>query len=249
MALDEGLRETGLRALRTDNFRQITSVVRPLSKSPRPLLLDVGAAHGWFLDEASKEFDVLGVEPDAIVAANTAARGVSVRVGYFPEALGEEETFDVIVFNDVIEHIPSIQGALDACAERLNSDGLLVLNLPNSAGMFYRLSRFFSHLGWKAPFARLWQRGLPSPHVHYFNRKNLTTLVSRHGFSVVREFELPSVRFKGLSARLRCTDPSIPRFVFLYLGMLAVIPLTWAFPSDAIVCVYRKTNVTGTLMR
>ncbi|MGY2487092.1 class I SAM-dependent methyltransferase [Cupriavidus sp. CP313] len=240
LALDEGLREAGLKALRMENFREIVKLILDLTKSGRPLLLDVGAAHGWFLDVAQAHFRSLGIEPDIAVVEKAVARGVPVRAGYFPDALEQHEAFDVIVFNDVIEHLPAIGDALAACAARLNSDGLLVLNLPNSNGLFYRLSRVLARVGWQGPFARLWQKDLPSPHVHYFNRENLNGLLSRFGFSLVRDAELPSVRLKGLAARLRCADPSLVRFVVLYLGTLAVFPLTRMFPSDAIVCVYRK---------
>ena len=240
LALDEALREAGLKALRTENFREVVQLIRGLSGLSRPSLLDVGAAHGWFLDEAQKYFDVLGVEPDAAVVAKTVARGVPVRTGYFPDALDENETFDVIVFNDVIEHIPKIDDALAACAARLNQDGLLVLNLPSSTGLFYRLSRLLARVGWGAAFARLWQKDLPSPHVHYFNRRNLTDLLSKYGFSLVRDAELPSLRLKGLAARLRCADPGVAQFIILYLGTLAIFPFTRMFPSDAIVCVYQR---------
>lgn len=90
-------------------------------------------------------------------------RGLPVRPGYFPDALTPDESFDAIVFNDVIEHIPDIASALDACNARLSENGLLVLNLPNSRGFFYRLSKIFARLGWRNPFNRLWQKDLPSP--------------------------------------------------------------------------------------
>ncbi len=42
-------------------------------------------------------------------------KGLPARKGYFPDALDKKEKFDVIVFNDVIEHIPNIEGALASC--------------------------------------------------------------------------------------------------------------------------------------
>lgn len=237
--VDEAVREVGLKAIRTENFRQIIDIIK--ENSAVSTLLDVGSAHGWFLEEAQKQFDsVLGIEPDKSVRGATAARGLPVREGYFPDVLSPGEQFDVIVFNDVLEHIPQIGDALEACAERLTEGGLLVLNLPNSSGFFYRLSRFFARLGWQGPFARLWQKDLPSPHVHYFNQHNLSSLVELYGFTVVNHVELPSIRLKGLAARIRCTKPGAVAFVTQYLGALLVLPLTKIFQSDAIVCIYRK---------
>jgi len=239
--VDEDERELGLKALRQENFRDIVGIARRLVRPEASRLLDVGCAHGWFLETARERFDVLGIEPDAIVGGRTAARGLPVRAGYFPDALQPGETFDVIVFNDVIEHIPDIRAALDACHARLNQDGLLILNLPNSAGFFYRLSKVFAKIGWRSPFERLWQKDLPSPHVHYFRPANLERLVTKHGFQRVHSGELPSLRANGLLERIRCAgNISGPALYLQYAAVLCTIPLLRLFPSDIIVSVFRK---------
>lgn len=239
--VNEAEREAGLKALRLENFRAIVQYakrhVRPGGRS----LLDVGSAHGWFLETAREDFDVLGVEPDAVVGSRAAARGLPVRAGFFPDVLKEGEQFDVIVFNDVIEHIPDIGSALDACRERLNPDGILILNLPNSRGFFYRLSKVIARLGWRTPFERLWQKDLPSPHVHYFSTGNLAKLVAGRGFALVDSAELPALRAKGLRERLSCAGnvPTLSLWV-QYIAILCAIPVLRVFPSDIIVCIFRK---------
>jgi 2-polyprenyl-3-methyl-5-hydroxy-6-metoxy-1,4-benzoquinol methylase len=201
----------------------------------------VGSAHGWFLETAREQFDVLGVEPDAVVGGRAAARGLPVRSGYFPDVLRDGERFDVIVFNDVIEHIPDIRSALTACHARLNEGGILILNLPNSRGFFYRLSKLIARLGWRAPFERLWQKDLPSPHVHYFNPRNLEQLVKGQGFDVAEAAELPALRAKGLLERLRCAGnvPTLSLYV-QYLAIMCAIPVLRMFSSDIIVGVFKK---------
>jgi 2-polyprenyl-3-methyl-5-hydroxy-6-metoxy-1,4-benzoquinol methylase len=239
--IDEKAREKSLKALRVDNFKWIVEhaakQVRPGAKS----LLDVGSAHGWFLEEASKKFTVLGIEPDETVGGAAAKRGLPVRAGYFPEALNPGESFDVIVFNDVIEHIPAIEGAIAASQARLNDGGILILNLPSSAGFFYTLSKLFARIGWLSPFERLWQKGLPSPHVHYFRHKNITELVCKRGFELTSSAELPSLRANGLLERLRFTGEvgKLASYV-QYVILLCAIPMLRLFPSDIIVCVFRK---------
>jgi 2-polyprenyl-3-methyl-5-hydroxy-6-metoxy-1,4-benzoquinol methylase len=240
-SINEAQREAALKALRLENFRVIVDAahrhVRPGANS----LLDVGSAHGWFLETARERFDVLGVEPDEVVGGRAAARGLPVRRGYFPNVLHEGERFDVIVFNDVIEHIPDISSALAACAQRLNPGGILVLNLPSSRGFFYRLAKLFARLGWRVPFERLWQKGLPSPHVHYFHDANLARLVARHGFELVNNAELPALRARGLLQRLRYVGKVSTVSLWLqYVATLAAIPVLRLFPSDIIVCIFRK---------
>lgn len=240
-AVDEAEREAGLKALRLENFRTIVAWARRHVGVSRPRLLDVGSAHGWFLETAREQFDVLGVEPDAVVGARAAARGLPVRSGYFPDVLREGERFDVIVFNDVIEHIPDIRSALAACHARLHDGGILILNLPNSRGFFYRLSKLIARLGWRGPFERLWQKDLPSPHVHYFNPRNLRQLVAGQGFELTEAAELPALRAKGLLERLRCAGnvPTLSLYT-QYAAIICAIPVLRMFPSDIIVGVFKK---------
>ncbi len=239
--VNEGDRETALKALRQENFKEIVRRTSALSAPGAATLLDVGSAHGWFLEEARARFQVLGIEPDVAVGEKAAARGLPVRYGYFPDVLGSGEQFDVIVFNDVIEHIPDIDGAVRACQERLGEGGLLVLNLPSSRGFFYRLSRLFARVGLPGPFERMWQKGLPSPHVHYFNEANLALLVGRHHFTLVQSFTLPSLRASGLMERLRFVGKvSKPVLYAQYLGAMCVIPLLRVLPSDIMVAIFRR---------
>ncbi|MCE3262063.1 MAG: methyltransferase [Pseudoduganella sp.] len=240
--IDETVRETALKALRQDNFRAIVALTRQFAASGACTLLDVGSDHGWFLESASGAFDVLGIEPDERVGAKCAARGLPVRIGYFPQALNAEERFDIIVFNDVIEHIPDIRTALRDCYNRLTPDGTLVLNLPSSRGMFYRLSKLFARVGVHGPFSRLWQEGMPSPHVHYFNPDNLTRLVASEGFDLRHSTEIASVKAEGLWQRLTVFGNVHPlKAALQWFGIRCVLlPLMGLFPSDIIVCIFRK---------
>lgn len=239
--VDEAEREAGLKGIRQQNFEVIIDHAARLAPPAATSLLDVGSAHGWFLEAAAGRFGVLGLEPDTGVAAATAARGLPVRQGYFPDALRDGERFDLIVFNDVIEHIPDIRAALAACHARLAPDGLLILNLPSSAGLFYRLAKLLARAGVRGPFERLWQKGLPSPHVHYFRPSNLTALAESEGFTLQLSTELPAVRAAGLMARLRCAGKSRPAALYAtYLAVLLALPVLRAFPSDIALCLYRK---------
>lgn len=239
--IDEDEREIGLRRIRMENFRCLVDQLGKLCTPTQRRLLDVGCAHGWFLESARARFDVLGIEPDEFVAGRTTARGLPVRVGFFPAVLDEAEKFDVVVFNDVIEHIPDIRSAIAAVHQHLDSGGLLVLNLPNSRGFFYRTSKLLSRVGWAAPFERLWQKGLPSPHVHYFDRRNLARLVASHGFEQVLSTELPSVRAEGLLERIRYAGTSGTIGVYVqYAAALMSLPLVRMFESDIVVSIFRK---------
>jgi SAM-dependent methyltransferase len=238
--IDEADRETGLREIRVSNFKKLLGIISTL-KPDGGALVDVGCAHGWFVEEAMSNFNVLGIEPDEAVFCSTAAKGLPVRKGYFPEALEASETFDVIVFNDVIEHIPRIEEVLESCRERLNEAGLLVLNLPSSDGIFYKLSRLFGRIGKLGFFERLWQKDLPSPHVHYFNSRNLSDLLSKSNFVPVKSGTLPTLGLAGLYTRISYTGKlgAVSR-VFIYCVIAVGLPILRLLPSDIVYVVARK---------
>ncbi|MEO6596780.1 MAG: class I SAM-dependent methyltransferase [Planctomycetota bacterium] len=237
--IDEGDREKGLRDLRVLNFRTLLDEIR--REKPSGRLLDVGCAHGWFLETARSDYEVVGIEPDEDICKATQGRGLPVRQGFFPEVLAEGERFDVIVFNDVLEHIPDIQGVLAACRERLHGGGLLVLNLPSSRGSFYRLSKALRRLGVRSHFDRLWQKGLPSPHLHYVNPQNLSTLIRNSGFDPVREGILSTLRLSGLYTRVSYTGGhGVVVRVAIYLCLVLALPILKVLPSDIIYIVARR---------
>ena len=240
--IDERLREKGLQSLRIENFNKLLESIA--NDVPAGRLLHVGCAHGWFLEAAqNRGFEAIGIEPDLNVFSATARRGLTVRKGYFPEVLAENEKFDVIVFNDVFEHIPNIISVLEGCKKHLRPKGVLVLNLPSSSGLFYKAAKFLSKVGISSFFERLWQKGLPSPHLHYFNAMNLQSLLQNNGFEEIAKGQLSTLKLNGLFTRISYTKEHIlpVRLLILFLVAFA-FPLTKLMPSDIIYSVSRKKS-------
>ena len=231
-SIDEAARAQGLRAIRIANFEKLLSELHSFKKNGK--LLDVGCAHGWFLAVAAKSYKVVGVEPDRNIAILAKKDGHEIRVGYFPDVLVESEKFDVIIFNDVIEHIQDIRSTLESCRRHLNATGVLVLNLPSSNGIFYRLSKALSRLGLSSFFDRMWQVGLPSPHVHYFNPANLLNLLESCQFTVSKVGYLDSLRSAGLYTRISYakSDRNVLFRLALYTGVFLMLPLLRILPRD-----------------
>lgn len=241
--IDENSRESGLRSLRVANFESLLQAVKKSGKNSGKLL-DVGCAHGWFLEAARKNgFDVLGIEPDVNVFNATAQRGLPVRQGFFPEILSKNEQFDVVVFNDVFEHIPDPNGLLAGCRDHLKPGGVLVLNLPNSKGVFYKCARLLAKIGLNGFFERLWQKGLPSPHLHYFSLENLNELLVNNGFEPIASGRLSTLRLKGLFTRISYTgNHTLFVRLVVYSVVALALPLLSIIPSDIVYMVAKKNN-------
>ena len=234
LLIDESARETGLRELRISNFKKLINRIKQI-KPAGGRLLDVGCAHGWFLEAAKNDFDVFGLEPDETIFNTTTQYGLPIRMGFFPKDLPPDEKFDVITFNDVIEHVPDILNTIKSCHTYLNSDGLLVLNLPSSKGIFYKLSNIFCRLGLTRFFDRLWQKDLPSPHLHYFNPSNIVTLLENNGFQVRKTGSLPTINFSGLYTRINYTgDLGFVIRNCLYLTVAIALPFLKILPRDVV---------------
>jgi SAM-dependent methyltransferase len=191
--------------------------VRPIAGAR---VLDVGSAYGWFMEEAERAGAAsVGIEPDEHVAARSYGE---VRIGRFPEALLVGESFDVIAFNDVLEHIPDVRGALEASRARLRPGGLLSVNIPTADGFAFHVSRLLACLGVRGPYERLWQRGLASPHLHYFSTAALLELMASCGIRVRSVESLPAIRRDGLWQRVhtvrRPGPASLISFACLYVA-------------------------------
>jgi SAM-dependent methyltransferase len=238
--IDEEQREIAIVSLRTKNFGRILDRVDSLTDPSRRSLLEVGCAHGWFLDAAARRgYKVHGIEPDAPIGAFASSKGHDVAIGFFPGVLAPGTRYDVIVFNDVFEHLSDPRAALAACRQRLQPGGLLVLNLPNSGGTFFRIATLLDRLGISGPHERMWQKGFPSPHVSYFHPDALTRLADREGFAEIYRGTLESLDRRGLWQRLRLhRRSSLLGAMVTWLGIMVASPLLAWLPSDIALQIY-----------
>ncbi len=243
-AIDEERRFQALAGLRTANSRTVFRVLAGYAPLTGARLCDIGCAYGWFLKTA-KEYGVeaIGIEPESAVAEAARAQGVQVRSGFFPDCLNGDERFEIITFNDVLEHLPEIDRVLEACHRHLEARGLLSIVIPSSRGCVFRLGGMLARLGIRGPLDRLWQRDFSCPHIHYFNAKNLETLLKRHGFELLHSQSLPSLRLRGLWSRLRMdANAKLLPSLAGWTGMVLLSPLLRITPSDILFQVYRRID-------
>jgi SAM-dependent methyltransferase len=239
----------GIEYLRRRNFEALLDRLSCHKTLKDARLLEPGCGKGWFLEAAQRRgMIVQGNEPgpDGAVARNS---GFAVDPAFFPQDLCSNGPFDAIIFNDVFEHLPDPIDAIVAVERLLADDGILVLNLPSSDGLFFRVATLLNRLGWRGPYERLWQRGLSSPHMSYFNTSNLVSFVHRHtALRLMDEFSLPSISRDGLRKRIKVTIPSWRGDAMFAAVWLASFVLTKA-PPDITVVMFRKGTSTRSAIR
>ncbi len=224
--IDAAARVTGLQEVRQQNFASVLDRIETRVPLANARILDVGCAYGWFLTAAqARGADSIGVEPDLGMAGIAQTNGHRVLVGMFPDAVEELGQVDVITFNDVLEHIPDVTAALAAAYAQLRPGGVLSVNIPTSDGLGFTLARLLARLHVLGPYKRLWQANLPSPHIHYFPREALATLIGNAGFEIVELAPLTAITREGLWQRIHTVRRPSPASVLDYALLRLAIPI------------------------
>lgn len=139
------------------------------------VMLDVGCGSGASLLEArALGATAFGIEADLNVKPIAAALGLTIHFGNLQDHPFPEQSFDLIVMNQVIEHLPDPDQGLRALSERLRPDGRMVLVFPNTGSLWRRLSGS-RWINWHIPY-----------HLHHFDMQHFERMVRRCGLQVVR---------------------------------------------------------------
>lgn len=140
-------------------------------------LLDVGAATGFFIEQArAVGWDAIGLEPSAWAAEYARLElGMDVVTGTLESMHFPDQAFDAVTLWEVIEHLADPLSTLREIRRILRPGGQLVLSTPD-AGSFVARAFGKRWLGW---------RKVPE-HLFFFDRSNLDRLLVRAGFIPVR---------------------------------------------------------------
>jgi SAM-dependent methyltransferase len=137
----------------------------------RGLLLDVGAALGFFVVEAQIDgWEATGVE------VSDWARDECLRLTGIPlspsldEACDVPHRFDVVTMSQVLEHIPDIRGAMKSVHRGLKPGGILFIETWDRASV---TARIFKHS---------WQQITHANVIHLFSKNSILQLLEQVGF-------------------------------------------------------------------
>ncbi len=172
-------------------------------------LVEVGAGFGIFCEEIKRLgiFDrVIAVEPTSDLAKTCQEKGIEIINNPIEKVNFENQSIDVIVSYEVIEHLFSPQNFIKKCAEFLKPGGILVLTCPNGKG-FEILA-----LQEKADT-------IDHEHLNYFNTSSIAILVEHLGFEII-ELSTPGVldadivRNKIMNGTLDISSDHFLQFIF-----------------------------------
>ena len=152
------------------------------------------------------------------------------------------DKFDYVIFNDVFEHLDNLNLVLKQLKIFLKEEGKIIINLPSSEGLIFIFSNWLNKIGLKSLYDRLWQKGLLSPHLSYFNNLNLKKLLNKNGYDLIYSGSLDTIgrdgNFKRLNSTIKnkflCFILSLLLYLFYYLQKI--------LPKDIMFHIYKNNK-------
>ena len=161
--------------------RQVAHLERLLDGSGRRLL-DVGCGAGAFLRFGrDRGWDVDGT--DLVVTDWARASGARLWEGELPAIEFGDARYDVVRFNHVLEHTRDPLLELRRARRLVTPGGLLLVGVPNVAGLNPRLKSWQSRVGLKR---KRWRHYAALHHLWFFTPATLRRLAEAAAFEVVR---------------------------------------------------------------
>lgn len=178
-----GLPDLSARA-RLDLPERCTHWLRHLlaRRLPPARVLEIGCAHGGYVGLLTwAGYDATGTEMSpAIVEFARREFGVTAFAGTIESLPFPAGSFDVIVLNDVLEHLATPATSIAHCAQLLSPDGFFVVQTPeykehlNYSDLIASRDLFLKHMD-----------GNNDEHLYLFSRRSAGLLFGRLGFSHV----------------------------------------------------------------
>ncbi len=153
------------------NFRRRIAQLREWSPGGR--LLEIGCAHGYFLELAREHWEARGVDVSRDAVARARAAGLDAEAAEFLDLPEETGRYDVVCLWDTIEHLERPIETLEKAARWLREGGVLALTTGDAASLLARLR------------GEKWRQIHPPTHLFYFSQATLARALSRAGLDVV----------------------------------------------------------------
>ncbi|MEW6303379.1 MAG: class I SAM-dependent methyltransferase [Verrucomicrobiota bacterium] len=203
---------------------------------PGGRLLEIGCAHGFFLELIQRDYpNPVGIDISEAAVGQARARGLDARAGDLLE-LPLDGSFDAACLWDTIEHLARPYEVITRAHELLKPGGHLFLTTGDFGSLLARMQGL------------RWRQIHPPTHLFYFTRQSLRALCSRVGLEVV-EFRTVTVhrRFgSALQALARFHAATLSgRLASLALRALPTSLLAWGIPAnlgDTMLLVARKNT-------
>lgn len=170
------------RDISIDRGKFVKSVITNFSACKKLRILDLGSGEGGTSAVLSENNEVVSFDISKIRLQRYAGSGCKNAV-ICGDALFmpfKEKSFDIIILQDVIEHLNNLERVINNLNKILSDGGIIYLSTPNK----YSFINFIADPHWGAPFVSLFKRQQTKKYfLKYFkksevNRKDIAELLS-----------------------------------------------------------------------
>jgi 2-polyprenyl-3-methyl-5-hydroxy-6-metoxy-1,4-benzoquinol methylase len=149
---------------------------------PPARVLEVGCAHGGYVALLNwAGYSAVGTEMSPWVAQFAHDTfGVQVSTGLVEDQPFKPASMDVVILNDVIEHLPDPVGTLAHCARLLSPNGFFVIQTPE-----YKEHLSYTDLKASSDIFLRHMDGNNAEHLYLFSRRSAAALFARIGYPVL----------------------------------------------------------------
>lgn len=170
---------------------------------PSAKVLEIGCAHGGYVALLRwAGYDASGTEMSPwIVQFARETFGVPVQAGRIEELSFAPGSLDVVILNDVIEHLPDPLATLGHAAKLLKPDGFFIIQTPE-----YKEHLSYADIVATGDIFKTHMEGKNEEHLYLFSRRSTQELWRRLGFPVAA-FENPIFPYDLFYTASRATLP------------------------------------------
>ena len=162
-------------------------------------ILEIGCAAGGFRLNFTEQVEYWGVEPVREAAEQARQKHIKVLCGTYDDVCAQipDGYFDVIVCNDVIEHMLDPEAFLVSLKSKLAANGVIVGSIPN-VRFWDNLINLLLRRDWKYE-----ENGvLDKTHLRFFTGKSFWRLMNKVGYELELMKGIESRRMKILKVLL-----------------------------------------------
>ena len=186
-------------------------------------VLEIGCSDGAFRKNLLASHEYWGVEPNHRAAAAAGHSLDKVLTGFYNEVADKlpDHYFDLVICNDVIEHMADPDSFLEAIKAKMTANASLVGSIPNVRHIS-NLKSLLIGKDWQYEDAGILDR----THLKFFTEKSLRSLFAAHQFEVEQLSGMNDISSRGF---FRACSQSC--FTWCW-GMISVIS-NWALVSNS----------------
>lgn len=161
-------------------------------------VLEIGCGEGNFRANLSMTCEYWGVELSHDAAQIASEKLDRVLVGSYEEVLNEipDAYFDLVICNDVIEHMVDHDEFLRSLKQKLRRDAYIVGSIPN-----VRYISLLVDLLVKKDWQYKDKGILDSTHIRFFTEKSLKRMFDKNGFVIEKMYGINRMMFRPVSAK------------------------------------------------